>query len=153
MLIDKIVASHLTSFQEGFDTWQDAVRGSGEPLKKQGFIDDRYINAVIECVEKYGPYIVIAPDIAMPPSTENAEGVFKTGIGFMKVNRPVSFAEGDPEKDARLFFMLAAVDHEQHLQNMMELSEMLMNEELVKELLQVNSDEDLLKVAKKYQNS
>jgi len=51
MLIDKIVASHLTSFQEGFDTWQDAVRGSGEPLKKQGFIDDRYINAVIECVE------------------------------------------------------------------------------------------------------
>lgn len=153
MLIDRIVASHLTGFYDSFDTWQDAVRGSGEALKKQGFIDDRYIEAVIACVEEYGPYIVIAPDIAMPHSTENAAGVYQTGIGFMKVNQPVSFEEGNPEKDARLFFMLAAVDHEQHLQNMMDLSEMLMNEELVNDLKQVNSDEDLLAVAKKYQNS
>jgi PTS system ascorbate-specific IIA component len=153
MLIEKIVASKLTSFQERFATWQEAVRESGEPLKKQGFIDDRYIDAVIACVEKYGPYIVIAPDIAMPHSTENAEGVFKTGIGFMKVNTPVTFEKGNPEKDARLFFMLAASNHEEHLQNMMDLSEMLMNEDLVKDLLQASNDHDLLQIASKYQNS
>ncbi|PXX80410.1 hypothetical protein DES51_1031, partial [Dielma fastidiosa] len=37
-----------------------------------------------------------------------------------------------------------------HLENMMRLSEMLMNEELVEELLEAKSKEDLLAIDKKY---
>ncbi len=68
----------------------------------------------------------------------------------MKVEEPVHFDPEDPEKDARLFFVLASADHEKHLENMMRLSEMLMNEELVEELLEAKSKEDLLAIDKKY---
>ena len=150
MLLEDFVNRKLTSFQTNFDSWQDAIRGSGENLIKQGYIDDRYIKTVIACVEKYGPYIVIAPDIAMPHSTEKADGVYKTAISFMKVEKPVVFDPNDSEKNARLFFMLAAENHEAHLRNMMELSEMLMNEDLVSDLLKAKDDNDLLAIANKY---
>jgi PTS system ascorbate-specific IIA component len=45
---------------------------------------------------------------------------------------------------------LAACNNEQHLQNMSRLSEMLMNEELVEELADVETEEDLLKLQEKY---
>lgn len=150
MLLNQFVEQKVTCYHQSFETWQDAVKASGQPLIDQGYIDERYITAVISCVEKYGPYIVIAPNIAMPHSTEGAEGVNKTTIGFMKVEEPVVFDPDDHEKDARLFFMLAAANHEEHLKNMMALSEMLMNDELVEDLLKVKNDDDLMTVADKY---
>ena len=150
MLLKELVEMKLTSYQESFDNWKDAVVANGEVLKKEGYIEDAYVDAVIACIEKYGPYIVIAPNIAMPHSTEGAPGVLKTGIGFMKVNQPVHFDENDPEKDARLFFMLASNDSDAHLNNMMQLADMLSNDDLVADLLECHNDEDVLKVAEKY---
>ena len=150
MLLRELVDKKLTCYQESFADWKEAIRANGEPLKKEGYIEDAYIDAVIACVEKYGPYIVIIPNVAMPHSTEGAPGVLKTGIGFMKVEEPVHFDPNDPEKDARLFFMLASNDSEAHLNNIMQLSELLSNDDLVNDLLTVKNDEELLAVADKY---
>lgn len=150
MLIKKMLEKKITCYEKEFDTWQKAVEASAEPMVKAGIIEPCYVQDIISCVEEHGPYIVIAPDIAMPHASEGATGVNETAIGFMKVEKPVSFDPNDPEKDARLFFVLASTDHDQHLQNMMQLSEMLMNEELVQELLLVQNDEDLEKIGKKY---
>ena len=140
----------LTAYHESIDSWQDAIVASCAPLVKQGVVDECYSSSIIACVEKYGPYIVIAPNIAMPHSTENAKGVNKTGISFMKVEKPVVFDPEDDEKNAQLFFTLASCNHEQHLDNMMKLSEMLMDDDLVIELAKVTSDEELLELSKKY---
>ena len=150
MLLKELVENKLTCYEQSFEDWRDAIRANGAPLIKEGYIEDVYLNAVIECVEKYGPYIVIAPNIAMPHSTEGAPGVLKTGIGFMKVKEPVHFDPEDPEKDARLFFMLASNDSEAHLNNMMQLADMLSDDNLVADLLEAKNDEDVLKVAEKY---
>lgn len=150
MLLKEFVTRKVTSYHNQFDTWQDSIRASCQPMIDNNIIDACYCDAIIDCVEKYGPYIVIAPNIAMPHSTENAIGVHETCIGFMKVEKPVHFDPNNTEMDARLFFVLASVDHEKHLANIMALSEMLMNEELVEDLLKVNNDDDLLAVAEKY---
>ena len=150
MLLNDLVAKNLTSYEESFDDWKEAIRANGQVLKKQGYIEDQYIDAVIACVEKYGPYIVIIPNVAMPHSTEGAPGVLKTGIGFMKVEEPVHFDPNDPEKDARLFFMLASDDPDAHLQNITQLADLLSNDDLVNDLLTVKNDDDLLAVAAKY---
>lgn len=152
-MLKYFVENNRTCYHQKFDTWEEAIQASCEPLIKEGAIDSEYVEAIIACVNKYGPYIVIAPNIAMPHSTESAPGVYKTAISFMKVEQPVHFDPNDPEKDARLFFVLASVNHEQHLENMMNLSELLMNEELVEDLLQATSDEDLIKIAEKHQNN
>lgn len=146
-MLREIVENGYYSFKESFATWEDAIKASYEPLKKANIVEDIYIDAVIECVNKYGPYIVIVPGIAMPHSTEGAAGCNSTAISFMKVENEVDFDADDPDKKARLFFSLAAVDHEKHIENIQQLMDTLMNEEIVEALYQCKSIEDLKKVA------
>jgi PTS system ascorbate-specific IIA component len=137
-------------FAEEAKDWRDAIRMSCEPLEADGTVEANYKEDIIACVEKYGPYIVIIPEVAMPHSQEGAKGVNKTAISFMKLHKPVSFDPNDPEKDARLFFTLASCNPEVHLNNMMRLSEMLSNEEVVAALLEANNESDLLEIQNKY---
>lgn len=49
--------------------WEEAMRISGEVMKKKGLVTDQYIDQVIADVKEYGPYIVIVPGVAMPHSS------------------------------------------------------------------------------------
>lgn len=144
------VENKHVKFAEQAKDWKDAIRMSCEVLEADGTVEDNYKEDIIECVEKYGPYIVIAPNIALPHSQEGAKGVHKTSIAFMKLEKPVSFEEGNPECDAQLFFTLASCNPEQHLENMSKLSDMLCNDELVEELANAQNEQDLLKLQEKY---
>ncbi|MFW5633210.1 MAG: PTS sugar transporter subunit IIA, partial [Acetivibrio ethanolgignens] len=137
-------------FAESAVDWKEAIRMSCEPLELDGTVDAGYKEALVHCVEEYGPYIVIMPKVAMPHSQEGAKGVHKTAISFMKLDKPVSFEPGNPEMDAQLFFTLASCNSSEHLNNMSRLSEMLMNEELIEQLLEAESEEDLLRLQKEY---
>lgn len=149
MLKDFVEMKHY-KFAEEAKSWQDAIRMSCEPLEADGTVEANYKEDIIECVEKHGPYIVIMPMVAMPHSQVCAVGVNKTAISFMKLNKPVSFDPEDPEKDAQLFFTLASCNPEQHLNNMIKLSDLLMNEEVITALLEANTETDLLDIDKKY---
>jgi len=149
MLSEFVEKGHYKFAGEAAD-WREAIRMSCESLEADGTVEGNYKEDIIACVEKYGPYIVIMPDVAIPHSQENAKGVHKTAISFMKLEKPVSFDPGDPQKDARLFFTLASCNPDQHLQNMARLSELLMNEEAVQELLEANDTEDLIRIQETY---
>lgn len=149
MLKEFVEMKHY-KFAEEAKSWQDAIRMSCEPLEVDGTVEANYKEDIIECVEKHGPYIVIMPMVAMPHSQVCAVGVNKTAISFMKLNKPVSFDPEDPEKDAQLFFTLASCNPEQHLNNMIKLSDLLMNEEVITALLEANTETDLLDIDKKY---
>ena len=135
-MLKEIIGKGYYSFEQHFDDWQEAIRAGYRTLLEAGVVEDIYVQAVIDCVNKYGPYIVIVPDIAMPHSTEGAKGCHGTAISFMKVEEPVDFDKQDPDKKARLFFSLAAVDHEQHLHNIQELVNALLEAHTVEELQQ-----------------
>ena len=104
-------------FAEEAKDWKDAIRMSCESLEADGTVEGNYKEDIIDCVEKHGPYIVIMPNVAIPHSQEGTAGVNKTAIGFMKLEKPVSFDENDQEKDAQLFFTLASCNPDQHLQS------------------------------------
>lgn len=149
-MLRKFIEEKHCKFAKSAPNWREAIRMSCEVLEADGTVEGNYKEDIIACVEKYGPYIVLMPGLAMPHSQEGAKGVHKTTIAFMKLEEPVSFEEGNPDMDAVLFFTLASCDNEQHLENMSKLSEMLMNEDLVEELMKVENEEDLLKVQEKY---
>ncbi len=133
------------SFHEGFDDWRDAVRAACAPLLADGTIEKEYPEIIIEKVEELGPYIVIAPNICIPHA-ERGRGVNDTAMCFMKTEKPVSFDPNDPDKDARIFVVLAATDDEVHLNNLMALSETLSDEDIVAKVLEAKTPEDLLKI-------
>lgn len=128
MLREFVEKNHYL-FVEKVSDWQEAIRKACLPIEADNTVDNTYADQIIDCVNKYGPYIVLMPGVAMPHSQEGAGGVNKTTISFMKVKEAVSFDKEDPEKEANLFFTLASCNHNEHLENMSKLSEMLTNEE------------------------
>jgi ascorbate PTS system EIIA or EIIAB component len=150
MLLKDIIKKEHYLFLDKVDTWEEAIRMSCKPLEKDGTVDPSYAELIIECVQKYGPYIVLFPNYAIPHSTENAKGVHDTAIGFMKLEQPISFEPGNPEKDASVFFTLASINKDQHVENMEQLFDMLTNEELLEALLTVKTVEGLSELAEKY---
>lgn len=151
MLLRELVEKKRVCFHQSFPNWEAAVTASCQPLINDGSIEQAYVDAVIRCVKEFGPYIVFAPKIAMPHTQRGAVGVHNTAMSFMKVEEPVSFQEGNPEKDAYLFFTVAALDKEEHLKNMEALAELLMTSpEMIEELLQAKNEKDLLALDEKY---
>ena len=126
--------------------WEDAIRKSCEPLVEDGTVDGTYAEEIISCVKKHGPYIVILPGFALPHSTEKAKGAHATAVGFMKTAVPVHFEEGNPAKDAQVFFTLSAADPDEHLNNMQRLYSVLTNEEAVERLKKIERPEELLEI-------
>lgn len=145
-MLREFVERKCCKFAEEAADWKEAIRMSCETLEANGIVEANYKNDIIECIEKYGPYIIIMPGVAMPHSQECAKGVHETAIAFMKLEKPVSFEPGNPQKDASLFFTLASCNPDQHLANMMKLSELLMNASVMEKLAAAKSPEDLLAI-------
>lgn len=130
------------------ENWEQAVQISCQMLIDRGLITEDYVNEIVNNVHENGPYIVIADQIAMPHASADSPGVLGTGISFTKFPSEVVFhdKETGEDKPATLFFTLAAKNPDEHLQNIMNLMELLMNEEVVGELLKTNSIEEFNQV-------
>ena len=151
-ILQKIVERGHYKFVDRVDSWQDAVRLSCESLAETGFVSPDYYKQIVDCIEKYGPYVVFDHYVAMPHSQEGAEGANQTAVGFMRVKEDVDFGvdEDGEQKIARLFFTLAAKDPNEHLDNMQQLMSIFTNEPLLDALMESDTPEDILAAEAKY---
>ena len=151
-ILKKIVERGHYMFVDRVDSWQEGVRLSTESLVKTGYVSENYYQQIVDCIEKYGPYVVFDHLIAMPHSQEGAEGAFKTGVGFLRVKEDVDFGkdEDGEQKIARLFFTLAAKDPSEHIDNIQQLMNVFCNDELSDALLVADTPEDILAAEAKY---
>jgi mannitol/fructose-specific phosphotransferase system IIA component (Ntr-type) len=117
---------------ERANDWRDAIYRSVEPLEEHGFVESRYKDEIIKNVEEFGPYIVIAPQIAMP-HVRPEQGAVKTQIGVTLFGEEVFFDGKDTP--ARLFVTLAAQDSDSHMDALMKISELLSDEGMVEKIL------------------
>lgn len=143
-MLQNIIDKKLYSFQETCENWEEAIKLACQPLLDAGIIEPEYPQYIINNVHEFGPYIVIAPEICIPHAQEG-KGVNDTAIGFMNVKTPVDFGPG-ADYQPRLFFVLASVDGQKHLENLSQLVEMLENETLIEALVAANNVEDLQKL-------
>ena len=152
-MLKELVEKGRVAFSDAALSWEDAVEQSCEVLIKQGAVEPSYPKDIIKMVKQYGPYIVIAPHIAIPHAQEG-NGVNETALAFFKTTQPVQFPASDHGKpedyQANLFFVLASCNNEEHLNNLMALSDQLSDEEFVSDLLKATTTEDLLKAEESY---
>lgn len=146
-MLSEFINQNLVKYADSFDDWESAVRASCETLKETGIIEQVYEDAIVENIKEHGPYIVIVEGIAMPHSTQGGVGVNNTAISFMRVEHPVYFDEGDKSKNAQLFFTLAAVDPDKHLDNITKLMDLLMDDEIVEALKKTSNIDELRELA------
>ena len=77
---DRLAVLRLTGhFFLRDDLRKDAIRKATEPLEKDKFVTAAYKEAIIANVEELGPYICIAPHVAMPHARPE-QGALSTQI-------------------------------------------------------------------------
>ncbi|SFJ71662.1 PTS sugar transporter subunit IIA [Thermoflavimicrobium dichotomicum] len=132
------------NFLDEVSSWEESIKEAADPLLKKGFITAKYIQDMIENVNINGPYIVIAPGIAMPHA-KNEGGVIKTSISFLKLKNSVFYPE---EKEVSIVFVLAAVDSSEHLELISDLASLLIDEDIMTKFKNSNSEEEIINLIK-----
>lgn len=94
-------------------TWTEAITLAGDALELSGRATAAYTRAMIEAFEELGPYMVIAPGIALAHARPSAN-VLSTGLSLVVLSESVKFGSErfDP---VRIVFGLAALDHDGHI--------------------------------------
>jgi PTS system ascorbate-specific IIA component len=121
--------------------WREAVTLAGERLVASGRCTEAYTQAMIATIEELGPYVVIAPGMAMPHARPS-EAVLSTGMSLVTLAEPVAFGhkKNDP---VRVVFALAALDHDRHLELLSEFAAKFSQPDFVNSLLVCNDPEQI----------
>lgn len=77
-------------------SWEDAVRAAAGLLVEAGAAGERYGQRCVEIVREQGPYIVVAPGIALAHARPE-DGARAVGLAAAVLARPVAF--GHPAND------------------------------------------------------
>ena len=94
-------------------TWRDAVTLAGEALAASGAARPAYAAEMIRMIEEHGPYVVIAPGLALAHARPGPE-VISDGISIVTLREPVYF--GHPHNDpVSVVLGLAVAKPDEHL--------------------------------------
>ncbi len=107
-LADRAIVLHARAAD-----WREAVRIAGDALVDSGCTTAEYTEAMIRMVDDHGPYIVIAPGLALAHARPGAD-VRCDGLSVVTLAEPVEFghAHNDP---VRVVIGLAGVAPDAHL--------------------------------------
>jgi PTS system ascorbate-specific IIA component len=125
--LSELLAAQAIRIRAHATDWRAAVRVSGDALVAAGATDPAYTDEMIATVEQLGPYIVIAPGIALAHSRPSP-AVHRAGISLVTLAAPVEFGhrQNDP---VRLVVGLAAPDDEGHVTALATLADFLSDED------------------------
>ena len=131
--------------------WKDAIRKSAEPLLFKGYIEERYVDAMIENVLENGSYIVISKGFALPH--EGFElGSKKVGMNMIRLKELVVIEDEDGDREeVRFFCCLSTVDHKKHIKAFFHLVNMLTNQRFKEELWNAESPRETAAIIKTYE--
>ena len=102
---------------------EHAIEMAGELLVASGRSTPEYTESMIDAVAENGPYIVIAPGIALAHGRPS-EAVLEVGLSLVTLAQPVDFGN-EANDPVRLVIGLCATDHSSHIDIMAELATFL----------------------------
>ncbi len=140
MLESMLLLDNIAIYDKA-ENWVDAITKAVTPLVEHGFVEARYIQSIIDNTRQYGPYYVLAPELALPHARPE-QGVLKKQIGVTLLRHPVKFSEDGYE--VRLLITLAASDSQSHLEALQTLSEIMMDESRMAHILKAKTREEIL---------
>ncbi|NPV69080.1 MAG: PRD domain-containing protein [Firmicutes bacterium] len=117
----------------------EAVRIAGTLLVEAGLALPMYVDRMVELLETLGPYIVVAPGVALPHARPE-DDVSGVGMSMVRLKEPVAFGSvvNDP---VDLVFALCSVDLVSHLKALTELAAVVNSPAKLNGLRQVSAPE------------
>lgn len=121
-LKQSLIDNNSIKLHQTASNWEEAIKIGTDMLVASGAIEPRYYDNIISKIKEMGPYIILAPGLAMPHARPE-EGVIKTAFALVTLKEPIYFEGEDDPVDVLL--TLAGSDSDQHMQGLMEITQVL----------------------------
>jgi len=139
-MLAEIIKKEYIKVKYNASDWIEAITVAGELLLEDNLITEKYIEAMINTVKEKGPYIVIAPGIAIAHARPE-DGVNKIGMSLVTLKEPVKF--GNKNNDpVEVLFAFGTIDSKSHIEAFRSLTELLMRDKFIEDMRNMeNSDQ------------
>lgn len=131
------------------NSWQEAVRESAKKLLDLGYIEERYVDAMIRNIEENGPYIVLSKGFAFPHEGVD-QGTRRLGMNLIRLASPINF-DAEERDPVEFVCCLSATDNKTHLKAFFNLVNLLKREEFKEELRKCQTSEAMAEVIERYE--
>lgn len=112
--------------------WEGAISAAVLLLELDQRVSSNYLSRVLEANQKYGPYFVVAPGIAIAHAAPG-DDVQETGMALLRLENPV--VSGSANDPVSLLFAFCAVDSTSHISLLSQFAEVMSNAGNVNSLL------------------
>lgn len=128
--------------------WQDAIRKAGELLVNAGAVTNNYVAKMVQCINDFGPYIIVCPGVAMPHARFE-DGAKKVAVSFLRLKKAVYFEKGG-EKPVDMVFAFSTINEKDHLHMMLDLWKIFMDKKALNQLRNCKTKSEILKFIKEF---
>ena len=126
------------------DDWRAAVRVAGRALTASGATRPGYADEMIRMIEENGPYVVIAPGLALAHARPGPD-VLADGLAVVTLATPVSF--GHPHNDpVSVVLGLAIKSADAHIETVAELANVFNDSSTISRLANARSVAEVLDI-------
>jgi len=144
--MEELVARNNISARVDVEDWQEAIRKAGMLLVESGFIEEGYIDNMIDSVKELGPYMVIAKGFALAHAAP-CEAVKKNGLSLISLKKGVNF--GSHNDPVEVVMCLACVDKQSHIEKLQKVAMHLMEKGKIEALIRCENEEELYEMINK----
>ncbi|APP08790.1 MULTISPECIES: PTS sugar transporter subunit IIA [Vibrio] len=125
-LKQSLIDNNSIKLQAQASNWREAIKIGTDMLIASGAIQPSYHDAIISSVEELGPYICIAPNLALPHARPE-NGVIRTAFALVTLEEPIYFEGEDEPVD--VLITLAGSSSDEHMEGLMEVTQVLDDED------------------------
>ena len=140
-VLDQALGQGSIRLKQNCLNWKESFQVAGSALVESKRTTEDYIQQMIQAFEELGPYMVIAPGIALAHGRPS-EAVLETGLSLVTLSNPIDFGHSSNDP-VSMVVGLAAVDHDSHIDLMSALAELLMSEDTVNMLLKATNESEV----------
>lgn len=125
-LKQSLIENKSIKLQAEAQDWRSAIKLGTDMLVASGAVTPSYYEAIINCIETMGPYIIIAPNFAMPHARPE-DGVNRTAFALVTLKDPILF--DDEAEPVDVLITLAGSTSDEHMKGLMEVIQLLEDED------------------------
>ena len=147
-MLEKWLEPQCVSLHNKAASYKDAISIGGDLLISAGKATDSFKDRMISAVEEFGPYMVIAPGIAIPHARPE-DGALAVGLSLVTLDTPVNF--GNPENDpVNIIVCLCSTDSNSHLDALARLVSLLEEKRNIDSILSASDVSDVMTLISQY---
>ncbi len=143
VFLEEIIQRAHIRVRVNAESWEEAIRKSGEILADSGSIEREYIEYMIASVKEYGPYVVISPKLAIAHAAPG-RGVIRNDMSLITLSSPVNF--GSVNDPVSVILCFGCTDPTSHLDRLSRIAELLSKESRISKLADAETVDDVISV-------